>query len=170
VRAQNRHTGIEQWLRASPEQEVVWQGQAFSFRIEELEFDEDGNALRARFEFDPGSVLWIDSNRPVNVWKAGEEYTVSYRQLNSTLLLVTKDPGVLTVYIGFFLMVLGLAISFFMSHRRIWVHIAPNGKSGAKIMIGGSSNKNKPAFARRFEEFVAILSKDKKLYPRNKKK
>jgi len=85
------------------------------------------------------------------------------------LLLVTKDPGVMTVYFGFCLMVIGLIISFFMSHRRIWVYIAPRSKSGAQILVSGSSNKNKPGFAKRFEDLIVAIEQDAALNVSKKK-
>jgi cytochrome c biogenesis protein len=168
-------TGVEQRFRVPPEQDTTWQEKAVSFRIEALERDEDGAALRAKIRFNSGSisepsVFWIEDKGVVTVRQPGEEYIFSYRQLYSTLLLVTKDPGVLTVYSGFCLMVVGLAISFFMSHRRIWVHIAPNGKSGAQILISGGSNKHKPAFALRFGELIEAIQSDPALSSRKKKK
>jgi len=168
-------SGIEQPFRALPETDISWQEKNVVFRIEALERDEDGAALRAKINFRSGStsepsIFWIEDNGTVTIRQPGEAYTFSYRKLYSTLLLVTKDPGVTTVYFGFCMMVIGLAISFFMSHRRIWMHIAPNGKAGTRILVSGSSNKHKPGFARHFEELVTIIQQDASLSPRNKKK
>ena len=69
-----------------------------------------------------------------------------------TGLQVAKDPGVWIVWIGCFLMVLGVYAAFFLSHQRIWVRI----QSGA-ITIGGNSSKNQSAFQNTFEDLVADL-------------
>jgi cytochrome c biogenesis protein len=161
----NQRTLTEQAFRVAPEQDVSWKGSAETFRIAQVERDEEGNALRAKIRFGAensveSSDLWINNQGTVTLRQKDGQYTFTYRQLYSTLLLVTKDPGVVTVYFGFCLMVLGLAISFFMSHRRIWVYITPRGKSGAQILVGGGSNKNKPGFAKRFEDLITALEQD----------
>ena len=161
----NLETGAEQAFRVPPERDVAWQGTPVSFRILELDRNEEGIARRAKVRFGPEPLadnegFWINDKATVTIRQQDGEYSFTYRQLYSTLLLVTKDPGVLTVYFGFCLMVVGLAVSFFMSHRRIWVHIAPHGKSGAQILVGGGSNKNKPGFARRFEDLVNLLQQE----------
>ena len=171
----NQRTGTEQAFRVAPEQDVSWKGSAETFRIAQVERDEEGNALRAKIRFGAedsveSSDFWINNQGTVTLRQQDGQYTFTYRQLYSTLLLVTKDPGVMTVYFGFCLMVLGLAISFFMSHRRIWVYITPRGKSGAQILVSGGSNKNKPGFARRFEDLIITLEQDTTLTVSKKKK
>jgi cytochrome c biogenesis protein len=170
----NQRTGTEQAFRIAPEQDVSWNSSSEVFRIDQVDYDEDGNALRAKFGFGPEnsasrSDIWINNQGTVTLNQEDGQYTFSYRQLYSTLLLITKDPGVMTVYVGFCLMVLGLAISFFMSHRRIWVYIAPRGKSGAHILVSGNSNKNKPGFAKRFENLVVAIEQDDTLKVSRKK-
>jgi cytochrome c biogenesis protein len=175
VQIRNRKTGLEQQFRVPPKRDFSWQDAAVSFRIDEVEHDDDGAALRARIHFSADtasepSVFWSNDKDTTTIRQLGNEYIFTYRQLYSTLLLVTKDPGVLTVYFGFCMMVVGLAISFFMSHRQIWVHIAPNGQSGARILVSGSSNKNKPSFTRRFEDLIDVIRQDSSFSSRNKKK
>lgn len=67
--------------------------------------------------------------------------------LQYTGLQVRKDPGVWVVYAGCIIMSLGLYVSFFMSHRRVWVRLSP-GKGGSSAMVGASANKNRAAFER----------------------
>ena len=59
-----------------------------------------------------------------------------------TGLQVSRDPGVWVVYIGFILMIIGIYISFFMSHQQICVEVVGNGKE-SDVMVAGTSNKNK---------------------------
>ncbi len=54
-----------------------------------------------------------------------------------TGLEVSKSPGVLLVWIGSVIMVLGIFISFFIPHRRIW-----SAAEKGKVYIGGVSTKN----------------------------
>ncbi len=72
-----------------------------------------------------------------------------------TGLQVAKDPGVWVVWLGCTLMVIGLFIAFFMSHKRIWVVV-----SRGHARIYGNVNKNPAAFEMQFD---AIADKFKQL-------
>ncbi|GAB4489300.1 MAG: cytochrome c biogenesis protein ResB [Thermodesulfovibrionales bacterium] len=82
---------------------------------------------------------------------------LDYWGVEFTGLQVRKDPGVLIVYLGCIIMAVGLYITFFMSHRRIWVNVA-DGKGGAKVLIGASANRNRASFERRIEKMISMLS------------
>lgn len=73
-----------------------------------------------------------------------------------TGLQVRKDPGVILVYLGCIIMALGLYVTFFMSHRRVWVNISEE-KGTARITVGASANRNRAAFERKIEKLVGIL-------------
>ncbi|MCP4346964.1 MAG: cytochrome c biogenesis protein ResB [Desulfobacterales bacterium] len=66
-----------------------------------------------------------------------------YKKRYYTGLQVTKDPGVLIVYMGFIVMIAGIFICFFMSHQRICVEVAEAG-SESMVTVAGTANKNKP--------------------------
>jgi cytochrome c biogenesis protein len=59
-----------------------------------------------------------------------------------TGLQVSRDPGVWVVYVGFILMIIGIYITFFMSHQQICVEVVSKGKK-SQVMVAGTSNKNK---------------------------
>jgi cytochrome c biogenesis protein len=59
-----------------------------------------------------------------------------------TGLQVSRDPGVWVVYIGFILMIIGIYITFFMSHQQICVEVVSKGKK-SRVMVSGTSSKNK---------------------------
>ncbi len=87
----------------------------------------------------------------------GGSYIVTFAGMDqkwSTGLQVTKDPGVWVVWLGCFLLVSGIFVSFFLSHRRIWVRIG-----GGRIVVAGSSNKNQAAFRVSLDEIVDKLKK-----------
>ncbi len=78
-----------------------------------------------------------------------------------TGLQVRKDPGVLVVYLGCIIMAIGLYITFFMSHRRVWVYVADE-KGNLRITVAGSAHRNRAAFERKIEKVVAVLSAGQK--------
>ena len=73
-----------------------------------------------------------------------------------TGLQVNKDPGVWTVWIGCIMMILGLYVAFFMSHRRLWLRLAPvaDKPERLELVFVGNANKNQPAFDTEFQELV----------------
>jgi len=70
-----------------------------------------------------------------------------------TGLQVAKDPGVWVVWLGCALMVVGICMAFFMSHKRVWIRISEHGAA-----VGGSANKNQAGFELTFEELLKKLS------------
>ncbi|SNB46646.1 cytochrome c biogenesis protein ResB [Geobacter sp. DSM 9736] len=71
-----------------------------------------------------------------------------------TGLQVAKDPGVWVVWLGCILMVIGIMMAFFMSHKRIWIRIAQG-----RVVVGGTASKNPAAFQGTFENLVDKLKK-----------
>ncbi len=99
------------------------------------------------------SVFWIEPGREAVIERPTGNYTLSTKQLYATGLQVAKDPGVWWVYIGCGLMLVGLIIAFFMSHRKIWALIYDeNGKT--TVLFAGSAHKNKVGFEKTFEALV----------------
>lgn len=79
----------------------------------------------------------------------GDAITFGYDGTNAKMytgLQVAKDPGVWVVWLGCTLMLIGLYIAFFMSHRRIWIVIS---KGHARMY--GNSSKNQAAFEMTFD-------------------
>ena len=74
------------------------------------------------------------------------------------------DPGVWVIWTGCALMVIGLYLAFFMSHRRIWGRI--DGKEGRlTVLLAGSASKNREGFGEelgRLADRVAGRAEDKK--------
>ncbi|MDA8085047.1 MAG: cytochrome c biogenesis protein ResB [Nitrospiraceae bacterium] len=81
---------------------------------------------------------------------------LDYWGVEYTGLQVRKDPGVGIVYLGCIAMAIGLFMSFFMSHRRIWVAVSED-KGGSKITIGASAHRNRAAFENRVDKLVALI-------------
>ena len=74
-----------------------------------------------------------------------------------TGLSVTKDPGVWVVWVGCGMMILGLIVSFFFSHQRVWVRIPKS--PGGDIILAGSANKNRVSFEKTFGELADGIRK-----------
>ena len=71
-----------------------------------------------------------------------------------TGLQVAKDPGVWVVWFGCIIMVVGICMAFFMSHKRLWIRVGRG-----RVAIGGTASKNPAGFQLRFDELVAKLKK-----------
>jgi cytochrome c biogenesis protein len=105
------------------------------------------------------STFWMKAGDQVIVERPGKKYTIAGKQMYATGLQVAKDPGVWVVYIGCGMMILGLFIAFFMSHRRIWVLLTKeDGK--VSVLMSGSANKNKVGFEKIFSSLSAELKTD----------
>ncbi len=99
--------------------------------------------------------LWLLKNFPKLDEQRGDQFLLSFEGVTSreyTGLQVTKDPGVWVVWVGCGLMILGLIVSFFFSHQRVWVRI-PKGPGGETV-LAGSTNKNRVGFEKTFGELV----------------
>jgi len=80
----------------------------------------------------------------------GDALIFSYEGTNAkqyTGLQVAKDPGVWIVWLGCTLMIVGICIAFFMSHKRIWVIV-----SKGHVRMYGNASKNQAAFLMQFED------------------
>lgn len=85
----------------------------------------------------------------------GETITLSWTGVDTkyfTGLQVAKDPGVPVVWAGCIIMFLGLYLSFFSSHRKIWVRT-----EGNTVLVAGSTHRNPMAFESRFRALVEKL-------------
>jgi cytochrome c biogenesis protein len=71
-----------------------------------------------------------------------------------TGLQVAKDPGVWVVWLGCTMMVIGICMAFFLSHKRIWIRVAHK-----KVTMGGSANKNPAGFQLIFDDLVEKAGK-----------
>lgn len=83
---------------------------------------------------------------------------VDLPRIQYTGLQITKDPGVPVVYVGFIVLIIGIAITFFMSHLRLCVDVRKKEK-GSLVMVGGTSNRNSGGMQNRIERISARLLK-----------
>ncbi|MCL5421668.1 MAG: cytochrome c biogenesis protein ResB [Nitrospirae bacterium] len=105
---------------------------------------------------------WILKRYP-ETWRMPDGSSVEFAGIlgmQYTGLQVRKDPGVWVVYLGCLVMAAGLFIAFFMSHRKIWIKLVEE-KSGTRVIIGASANKNRHAFERRIDRMIGLFGKDR---------
>jgi cytochrome c biogenesis protein len=95
--------------------------------------------------------FWLLKGYPKFDEQRNDEFILSIEEVierEYTGLQVTKDPGVWIVWAGCSLMIIGLIVSFFFSHQRVWVRI-PKTPTG-EIVLAGSTNKNRVGFEKTF--------------------
>jgi cytochrome c biogenesis protein len=74
-----------------------------------------------------------------------------------TGLQISKDPGVYTVAVGAFLVIIGFFITFFGSHRRLWIKVDEYaGKT--RISIAATSTKDPVGLKREVEHLMKHIS------------
>ncbi|NTV15443.1 MAG: cytochrome c biogenesis protein ResB [Desulfobulbaceae bacterium] len=106
--------------------------------------------------------FWVNSGQAAMVERPNGNYVFYLRPLYATGLQVTRDPGVWAVYLGCGMMLAGLYIAFFLSHRKMWLYISNDGVRST-IQVTGSSNKNKIGFENDFAALVNRLEQSTSL-------
>ncbi len=131
------------------------------------DFQGNGPALQVVVEKpgQPESSLWIVQGRPDLDRRRNDSLVFSFGGLteNTTMytgLQVAKDPGVNVVWLGCLLLTAGMMISFFVSHRRVWIRLSPGPQGRLEVTAAGSANRNRPAFEKTFASILADLRKD----------
>jgi len=101
--------------------------------------DNNFTLLNNPLKFDEGSIMFTD-----------------FQSGYFTGLSVRKDPGVPIVWIGCAVMVVGMFISLFWQHRKIWAVISES-KGLTTIELGGITEKNKLGLENDFNAVVDSL-------------
>jgi cytochrome c biogenesis protein len=165
ITVQNQNTGERKIFVAKPGVELKWQEAGITLGIiNYLQQDERSYRLKIWFSDGKGepSVFWLDGTTVVSVERPDTAYAFKSEQVFATGLQVAKDPGVWPVYIGCMMMLFGLIVAFFLSHKRIWVYIYEEA-SKTKVLVAGSSNKNKTGFENMFDALVEKLEANETL-------
>jgi cytochrome c biogenesis protein len=104
---------------------------------------------------------WIFYHYPDLFDIQGSRYTfelVGYQPKKFTGLQITKDPGVTIVWIGSTMIVVGITLSSFIYHRRLWAKIIPHG-TGVTVYVGGTTHKSQIDFQKEFSKLTGQISK-----------
>lgn len=108
-------------------------------------------------------ALWLFQRYPAFDRQRGDAYYFGFLKLDETFytgLQVARDPGVNVVWLGCLLLTGGMLMSFFLSHRRIWIRVAPGAAGRIEVTAAGSANRNRLAFEKSFAEVVAKVRRD----------
>ncbi len=112
---------------------------------------EGGDAVYMKWILRRYPQTWNISNNNriefVDVW--GAQFTG---------LQVRRDPGVWIVYLGCLIMTIGLYMAFFTSHRRIWVRLRDEGRSGTKVTVAASAHKGREGFEQNIDRMITLLT------------
>ena len=115
--------------------------------------------LRAQRGGEPLFTSWLFSRYPDFHGRQTDPYRIrllNFEPRTFTGLQVTKDPGVVFVWAGCALLLAGMYIAFFCSHRRVWVHCVQK-QNGFLVTIAGDANKHKDVFKKDFSALCARL-------------
>ena len=80
----------------------------------------------------------------------------SFRQVEASGLQVTHSDGVGVVYTGFAMLIIGVFIMFYTSHRRLWAWLAME-KGTTRLLLAGTGNRHQAEFAHEFAILRAML-------------
>jgi len=73
-----------------------------------------------------------------------------YFQIQSTGLMITRAPGQNIVYLGFALLIGGVFLLFYVSHRRMWCWIRRDGNETI-LLLAGANQRDPIGFADQFK-------------------
>ena len=79
-----------------------------------------------------------------------------------TGLQVISDKGISIIWVGCFLIICGLFISFYTSHKKLWIRILPNNEEMI-VEIGAISYKDRSGFEKEFKSIERACAKYWKL-------
>ncbi len=104
--------------------------------------------------------VWLLENYPRYDRMRGGDYHFRIKKMEIreyTGLQVNKDPGEILVWTGAVILILGVMIAFFISHRQLWVSLKTDENGKSELTIGGTANRNRDAFGREIENIIRHL-------------
>jgi len=84
---------------------------------------------------------------------------VGLEQTPYTGLQVNRDPGIWVVYIGFSLLLLAAGVTFYTSHRKVWIWAAARAPRNV-LYVAARTNKNSLAFEQEFHRLRDRLTEE----------
>lgn len=80
-----------------------------------------------------------------------------YKKKYYTGLQITKDPGVIYVYAGFFFMITGCYIAFFMSHQSLCMEVVQEDHNKHTVKLSGKANKNRISLKMKIKKIAQLI-------------
>lgn len=81
----------------------------------------------------------------------------NYKKKYYTGLQITKDPGVIYVYAGFFFMITGCYIAFFMSHQSLCMEVIQEDHNKHTVKLSGKANKNRISLKMKIKKIAELI-------------
>jgi cytochrome c biogenesis protein len=163
-------TGQSQEVKATPQQPFSLGDPNVRFSVVnyEQEYGELGPAVQVVREQgpfaqdgtpkDPSAVtsFWVFQKYPEFDGKfRGDRWGLKFSGLEpgyTTGIQVARDPGVPWIYVGCVLLWIGLFITFWTVHRRVWARFEPD-----RVIFAGAAHRNKEKFRDEFDSFLGEL-------------
>ena len=123
----------------------------------------------------PAAHLVVESRKTgqtVNVWlppiegfeqNAASPYSFEGKDVQMayfTGLEVSHEPGQWAVWAGVIIMGLGLVMVFYLVHVRLWAVPVRDSQGQLQLWVGGTANRNKHEFERRFGKLVEEIGSE----------
>lgn len=157
IKITNKETNQWGHFLSTPGKKIRWEEGKISFGVINQAPDNEPRKYRYKLWFKsddaPADKIWFKDGETSTINQGDSSYEVHVKEFFYTGLQVTKDPGVWYVYVGCIVMLLGLGVAFFMSHRRVWVYLKEDGDT-TTILVSGLTNKNKIAFEKDFNKIT----------------
>jgi cytochrome c biogenesis protein len=103
------------------------------------------------------ALVWLFPEFPDVSHDSKSPYNFKFRDLRMgyfTGLQISHEPGQWLVWAGCIVMALGLGTAFYLVHMRFWAMVVRDERGRPALWIGGSANKNRPAFELRFRRLI----------------
>ncbi len=78
---------------------------------------------------------------------------IGYKPRKYTGLQIAKNPGINIVWLGSTMIVVGITLSSFIYHRRLWTKIVP-ASEGVTVHVGGTTHKSQIDFQKEFKKLT----------------
>lgn len=151
--------GRQESFSVQPNKTITWNQADVRFKI--VASSEDGHGhgpYKIWFDDKNNNAITFVTNdkQPFEIKSETGNYLFTISQRYATGLQVVKDPGVWLVYIGCILMLFGLFVSFFMSHRKVWISVRES-EAGTTVFVKGSASKHTDKMQNIKEQLVTEL-------------
>jgi cytochrome c biogenesis protein len=103
---------------------------------------------------------WIFNAKLAGFHSLLNEYrleVVDVKQIYETGLRITRNPGSTWIWVGLVIMTIGVCITFFLSHRKIWCMVQPLDERTSLITLCGSANRNSEFLDKQLKRIEDIL-------------